>query len=281
VTHAYTGPGTYTVTLTVADNRGGSALDTLTVVISEPDPTNRPPTVSATIPSTGLFNQVLIFTSSGSDPDVDTLSYSWDFGDGTIPLYDPTPSAVHTYSTTGTFTVTVTVSDGRGGTAVGSGQVTVGIPPNPIAFSQHFQIPLRQLRTDPSRWRYVIPLSGSGTPPLSFRIVRFPASSDPSLSSMQMVMDEAYRFWSPDPDNLGWYISVATGSSYVTALPAGEILVDPPGSPPTVVYGPLPCNFWRPDSFDFTVTDGTGRTSDPATISFSVLSTTTCDFGTH
>jgi PKD repeat protein len=277
-THAYAGPGSYTVTLTVSDGHGGSDSDTLTVVIPEPDPTNQPPTVSATIPPSGLFNQLLAFRSSGADPDNDPLTYTWDFGDGTMPLPDPTPSTVHTYSKDGTFTVTVTVSDGRGKTAVASGQVAISIPPAPIAFSQHFLVPYRGLRTDPSRWRYVIPLGGSGTPPFSFKIVGFPGYSGVA-NSMEMVAGETYQFWNPDPDRPGWVTAVATGSSYVTA--AGEVTLDPPASPPTVVYGTLLCQVWRPDSFDFTVTDGTGQTSDPATISFSELLTTTCDFGTH
>jgi len=53
------------------------------------------------------------FTVSATDSDNDTLTYSWDFGDGgTSTEQNP----VHHYSTANTYIVIVTVSDGRGGT---------------------------------------------------------------------------------------------------------------------------------------------------------------------
>ena len=42
-----------------------------------------------------------------------TLSYAWDFGDGTTRAAEPAASATHTYPNAGTFTAKVTVTDGR------------------------------------------------------------------------------------------------------------------------------------------------------------------------
>jgi len=72
--------------------------------------------------------------SGSSDPDGDTLTYEWDFGDGS-------PKATgrivqHTYTQAGTYNATLTVRDGRGG----AGSTTVVIragntPPAPYVTS--------------------------------------------------------------------------------------------------------------------------------------------------
>ena len=52
------------------------------------------------------------FTAQGTDPDGDTLTYEWDFGDGGTAT---TKDAMHTYTEVGVFYAKVTVSDGKGG----------------------------------------------------------------------------------------------------------------------------------------------------------------------
>jgi hypothetical protein len=50
------------------------------------------------------------YSASGSDPDGDPLTYSWNFGDGATGSGSPFS---HTFQTSGAFTVQVTVSDGK------------------------------------------------------------------------------------------------------------------------------------------------------------------------
>jgi cytochrome c len=64
------------------------------------------------------------FTATGSDPDGDTLTYAWDFGDGGTAT---TKDAMHTYTEVGMFTAKVTVSDGKGGK--GTALLTVIVQP--------------------------------------------------------------------------------------------------------------------------------------------------------
>jgi glucose/arabinose dehydrogenase len=81
------------------------------------------PEVSAT-PSSGLAPLTVNFSSVGSiDPDGDTLSYSWDFGDGnTSTLANP----VHEYLANGSYLAVLTLTDSLGSSASKSVTVTVG-----------------------------------------------------------------------------------------------------------------------------------------------------------
>src|SRR5216117_3183579 len=111
--------GTQTITveaLDVAGNRG-SANVRFAVVL------NRAPTASPGGPYGGDTGQAISFNgASSTDPDNDSLSFAWDFGDGTTGT-GATPS--HSYRTPGSFTVALTVSDGRGGTNTASTTATI------------------------------------------------------------------------------------------------------------------------------------------------------------
>jgi PKD repeat protein len=74
--------------------------------------------------------QAIAFNGSGSsDPDGDTLSYQWDFGDGATGT-GATPT--HAYATLDSFTVTLTVHDGHFASAPASTSVTITNQP-PVA----------------------------------------------------------------------------------------------------------------------------------------------------
>ena len=64
-----------------------------------------------------------------ADPDNDTLTYAWTFGDGQTG----TGRVVsHTYASAGSRTVSLTVTDGRGGSNAISQVVSVGVPPTGV-----------------------------------------------------------------------------------------------------------------------------------------------------
>ncbi|MBI1852065.1 MAG: S8 family serine peptidase [Planctomycetes bacterium] len=71
---------------------------------------NRLPLAHAGPDRTGALGVELTFDGrSSSDPDLDALSFAWDFGDGTTATEDVVS---HAFATPGTFVVTLAVSDG-------------------------------------------------------------------------------------------------------------------------------------------------------------------------
>jgi PKD repeat protein len=118
-TRAYVLPGTYTVTMTVTDNRGGSATTSHPVTVLAP---NTLPTAAFTQTCSGLTCS--FDGTSSNDPDGSVSSYAWDFADGT----GAGSSLSHTFTAGGTYTVALTVTDNRGGTGTTSHPVTVTAP---------------------------------------------------------------------------------------------------------------------------------------------------------
>ncbi|WP_326570805.1 ThuA domain-containing protein [Actinacidiphila glaucinigra] len=117
----------------------------------------RSPSAEASVNKTsGTAPLKVAFSSAGTiDPDGDTLTYSWDFGDGgTSTAADP----AHTYRKNGTYTATLTVKDPTGRTASASVQVVVGntapkvtleLPAEGALFSFGDEIPFKVTVTDP------------------------------------------------------------------------------------------------------------------------------------
>jgi PKD repeat protein/glucose/arabinose dehydrogenase/type 1 glutamine amidotransferase len=157
--HRYLEPGTYTATVTVTDAGGASGTDTVEVTATDA-PGNRPPVVGAgAVPASGPAPLNVQFTAAGSDPDGDSLTYSWAFGDGSDPVAGR--RVHHTYAAAGTYTATVTASDGRGGSDSADVVIVVGNPPAN-------QAPTVQAAADPR----------AGAAPLTVRFTSAPRDPD-------------------------------------------------------------------------------------------------------
>ncbi len=121
--HTYAAEGTYTVQLTVTDDRGGTDSASEQITVTAPAD-NEPPVASFTPNCTDL---VCDFTDTSDDSDGTIVSWQWDFGDGgTSAVQNPS----HTYEAAGTYTVTLSVTDNSGATDAVSQQVTATEPPN-------------------------------------------------------------------------------------------------------------------------------------------------------
>ena len=125
--------GTYNATVNVDDGRGGTASCSTEIRV-EPKP-NHPPTIACSADRASVFaGERVHITTNASDPDGDSLTYTWRTNGGKIV---GTGSAVD-FDTTGLapgmYTVTVRVDDGHGGAADCSSAIEVKpMPPPPQA----------------------------------------------------------------------------------------------------------------------------------------------------
>ena len=142
--HAYTNGGAYVVTLTVTDNTGLTAQDTVSMSV-QPGTSNCTPTPGSggtcggnsvtplaviTIPkgytscSGGTTAVPLTFDGAASRPATGSIVlYQWDFGDGTTASG---PIVEHTYSRAWSYTIVLTVTDTGGGVGVAQAYLRIG-----------------------------------------------------------------------------------------------------------------------------------------------------------
>jgi PKD repeat protein len=128
--HAFSTPGTKTVTLKVTDPSGASNTTTHQVVVQSPPvastPANKPPVANFAFgPNSPQVGSSVDFVSSAVDPDGELRSQSWDLdGDG---QFDDArgDEVLYTFVTPGTHTVRLRVEDNDGAAAVHERTVTV------------------------------------------------------------------------------------------------------------------------------------------------------------
>jgi large repetitive protein len=113
----YNGPDSFTYK--ASDGSLQSAVVTVAITVR---PVQDPPIANAGPDQTVNEAQVVTFIGTGSDPDGDTLTYSWNFGDGGTAN---SANATHTYLDNGVYTATLTVDDGHGHIATDTLIVTV------------------------------------------------------------------------------------------------------------------------------------------------------------
>jgi PKD repeat protein len=122
-THAYSQPGTYTAELTVTDDAGRTATDTLQVTI---ELSQQKPVARITGPYFAIATSDARISSGESfDRNNDPLSYKWDFGDGTTATSGDFPGVDHAYAQPGDYEVTLVVNDGKEDSLPAKSNVTV------------------------------------------------------------------------------------------------------------------------------------------------------------
>ena len=123
--HAFPGVATYSVSLTLTDNDGGTTVIT------------NPVTTVANLAPTADFTSVVdrqdatFDGTTSADPDGTVVSYLWDFGDGSATSTAAKPS--HHFPAVATYNVTLTVTDNDGTTGTVTKPVTMVANASPTA----------------------------------------------------------------------------------------------------------------------------------------------------
>jgi hypothetical protein len=117
-TTQWTTGGTYNITLKVTDNQNNTATLTQNITID-----HQPSTPSLDGQTKGKYGKPYTYTATTTDPDMDTISYCFNWSDGTPdtwvgPIHSGAlATANHTWTTRGTYTIKVMAQDTLGATS--------------------------------------------------------------------------------------------------------------------------------------------------------------------
>jgi len=197
VTHSYAATGTYHVTFTATDSNGLSdptpASRTVTVTTG-----NRAPNGTITQPAGDATVQAgveLAFVATASDPDGDSVTGLWDFGDDVTATG---LSAAHTWAAAGTYTVTFTATDSKG---------LADPTPDSRTITVSSASPATLTQVQAQIFSVSCAVSGchrGGSPPQGLNLepgntyedtVNFPALEDPSLFRIQPGSPDQSYLW--------------------------------------------------------------------------------------
>ncbi len=120
--HSYKTAGTYTATLTIADNFGQTATTMHNVAVLG----QLRPAFTALPNPVAVASKVGFKAGASTDPGATITSYSWNFGEGSTGTGVTTS---HSYKTAGTYTATLTIADNYGRTATTARSIAVRPPP--------------------------------------------------------------------------------------------------------------------------------------------------------
>ncbi len=142
-THSFADNGNYDVTLTVTDKDGGVTTQSVVAKVDNVAPT----IVSITKPTIINEGQSVTFAATATDPGIlDTLTYSWNFGDSTNPVLGQNVN--HTFVDNGNYDVVLTVTDKDGAVTNQTVAVTVdNVAPVVVSIDKPNQIKEGELIT--------------------------------------------------------------------------------------------------------------------------------------
>jgi len=148
-THSYTVADTYTVTLHVNDTTGPAnhnVTTSTTIAVTE----NLPPTISISPTISAKYSVAKEFAPQVSDPDGDTLSVWYDWGDGTpMTMGNPADNtATHTYMAIGQRTLTIYADDGQGHNVSATATVEIS--------EANFKPQIQSIVKNPSKQTYAV-----------------------------------------------------------------------------------------------------------------------------
>jgi MYXO-CTERM domain-containing protein len=184
--HAYANQGAYDVALTVSDG-----FVTVQKMLRLDVQNAAPVIVPLESPATAEEGKPLTLRAQASDRgSSDTLSFSWDFGDGSAPA--ASAETPHTYGDNGVYTVKVTVTDDSGAFTQATREVQVAnMPPVPE------QVPPRAVRGGETVELALKATDAAGPrDPLSWSLLEGPGTLD---------ADGKYS-WTPEPSTQGDHI---------------------------------------------------------------------------
>lgn len=164
--YIYGTAGTYSPQLTVSDGNGGIIVQSFSVTVAPQSGNQAPVAGTIVLDTTTGVAPLAVNGSVGtgwSDPENQTLTYTWDWGDGTSSTG---VSNGHTYTSAGTYTLRLIGSDPGGLSATATATITV-LPLNCDITEGYFLNPAS------GTTRNLIKLSGTNNTPknTSFRFV--------------------------------------------------------------------------------------------------------------
>ena len=222
ISHAYADEGTYTAKLVVTDGVNDPVVVDVTVIVGT-IAVNTPPTADAGGPYSGIAGQAVQLDASGStDPDGDTLTYIWNFGDGSAESASSLDATIsHTYASGGSYTVTVSVDDGENAPATDTATVEINSPPDVDAGGPYGAKPGESVTLDASG---TIDLDGDS---LTYQW-DFGDGSDPTASSSSATASHTYA-------NEGTYTATVSVSDGINdpVLADVDVEISDSGEPPS------------------------------------------------
>ena len=205
------------IVISVTDGTQTSAMDAFSITVSVPNPTNHPPTISGTPPTSVRVGNAYSFTPNAQDPDGDNLTFSvsnrpaWLTFNSASGTLTGTPSAANVGTYSG---IVISVSDGQASASLPAFSIQVtaaltisGTPPTSVAAGTGYSF---QPKTN----------APAGTQ-LTFSISNAPAWANFSTATGQLA-------GTPSSSQVGTYsgivISVSDGTQ-TSSLPSFSIKV--------------------------------------------------------